>query len=77
MAMDAVTPVQHDHGGKRPSSRRSEQLGAGIARRTADRVGVKRQRLSDRRCVAEEKDREQETKRFVKSARSGSPRYCR
>ena len=58
MAADPVTPMQHDNRRKRPCARGSEELAASLARRTADGVRVKRQRLSDRRRAAEQKNRE-------------------
>ena len=58
MADDPVTPVQDDDSRKRPCARGSKEFGASLARWTADGVRVKRQRLSDRRRFAEQKNRE-------------------
>jgi len=57
MAMDAVTSVQHDHGGKRRCAYRNKKLGTRVARCAADRAAVKCQRLCDCRCAAEPEER--------------------
>jgi hypothetical protein len=58
MVADPVTPVQHDNRRKRARARGSEEPAPSLARWTADRARVKRQRLSVRRRAADHKNRE-------------------